>query len=400
MAVSLLKEIADLNWQLIASLVLISAVVAYVGDVLGMKVGKRRVSLFGLRPRHTSSIITAVTGVTIALSTLVVLSFASSTVRSALLGMKIISRQMQELNVRLEESRRELRDSQGKLLESHEAMRAMEERLKAVEGRLSSASGELNRVRGRYEALSAKTSELEAKRSDLERQLVELTLQRKALEAEVAELKSKRDKLERELSQMRSGRIQVLAGELIYQLPYVGDRDPQEAIKVLLERGRANLAFRFGTRPEEVALVADHGDVSSAVDRLSRARGRKVLRLTASANAVTGQAVPCRIKVYDSVLVVRDREVLAAARFDGALSPVDAESALYAMLREVNQRVVRRGLLTDPLSGAVGGLSAAEFFDAVERMSNASGAFRVLVEAKGDTYTEGPLAVTVRVSDL
>ncbi|MCX7827594.1 MAG: DUF3084 domain-containing protein [Thermanaerothrix sp.] len=391
------QDIGELNWQLILALVLISAVVAYVGDVLGMRVGKRRVSLFGLRPRHTSSVITTVTGVLITLSTLVVLGFASSTVRSALLGMKIINRQMQELNVKLEDSRRELSESQGRLFESHEAMELMEARLKEMEARLGAASGELEAVRRKYQGLLAKTSELEGKRSQLEEQLKELSSQRDRLAAEVADLKAKRDALEKELQQMRSGRIMVFAGELLHQVSWNGTGDPMEAVLALLNRARASLALRFGLRPEAVALRLDPQEEAKALAALKEGAGRKVLRLFASSNATMGETLDCSIKVYRSVLVVRDGEVLAAERFKGALNPSDAERVLYGILKEVNQRVVSRGLLKDPLSGNVGGVTAAEFFDAVERMSSGDGPFEVKVVAKGDAYTEGPLEVTIRV---
>jgi len=70
-----------MNWSLIFSLVALSAVVAYVGDRLGMRIGKRRISVLGLRPKHTSSVVTAFTGVLITVVTLGVLSATSDTVR-------------------------------------------------------------------------------------------------------------------------------------------------------------------------------------------------------------------------------------------------------------------------------------------------------------------------------
>ena len=59
---------SDMNWRLILTLVLLSGVLAYLGDVLGMRIGKRRISLFGLRPRDTSRVITAFTGILISIA--------------------------------------------------------------------------------------------------------------------------------------------------------------------------------------------------------------------------------------------------------------------------------------------------------------------------------------------
>ncbi len=47
-------------------LVLVSGLVAYLGDLLGRRMGKRRLRLFGMRPRHTAILVTSVTGMLIA----------------------------------------------------------------------------------------------------------------------------------------------------------------------------------------------------------------------------------------------------------------------------------------------------------------------------------------------
>ena len=43
---------------LIAVLVATGGIIAFIGDRLGTKIGKKRLSLFGLRPRYTSTIVT------------------------------------------------------------------------------------------------------------------------------------------------------------------------------------------------------------------------------------------------------------------------------------------------------------------------------------------------------
>ena len=42
------------NWPLIVGLIFGSVALALLGDVLGFKYGKQRISVFGLRPRYTS----------------------------------------------------------------------------------------------------------------------------------------------------------------------------------------------------------------------------------------------------------------------------------------------------------------------------------------------------------
>src|SRR5580704_6614235 len=50
----------------------VGALIAYIGDRLGTFVGKKRLSKFGLRPRHTAILYTTITGGIIPLLTLAV----------------------------------------------------------------------------------------------------------------------------------------------------------------------------------------------------------------------------------------------------------------------------------------------------------------------------------------
>ena len=92
------------NWLLIFSLIFGSAALAVLGDSVGSKYGKKRISLFGMRPKHTSRLITAFTGALIAVGILGVMSIFSQDVRTALFGMKLLRQQMYTLQFQLTQS--------------------------------------------------------------------------------------------------------------------------------------------------------------------------------------------------------------------------------------------------------------------------------------------------------
>ena len=92
------------NWLLIFSLIFGSAALAVLGDSVGSKYGKKRISLFGMRPKHTSRLITALTGALIAVGILGVMSIFSQDVRTALFGMKLLRQQMYTLQFQLTQS--------------------------------------------------------------------------------------------------------------------------------------------------------------------------------------------------------------------------------------------------------------------------------------------------------
>ena len=85
----------DVNgFTMIFLLVILGGVVAYVGDRIGMKIGRKRLSIFGLRPRYTSIIITIITGVMISAVTLGIMTLVSQDVRTALFRMKDIQEKL------------------------------------------------------------------------------------------------------------------------------------------------------------------------------------------------------------------------------------------------------------------------------------------------------------------
>ena len=51
--------------RILLVIAIMGGLIAFLGDKIGTKVGKRRMSLFGLRPKHTSIIVTIVTGILI-----------------------------------------------------------------------------------------------------------------------------------------------------------------------------------------------------------------------------------------------------------------------------------------------------------------------------------------------
>jgi uncharacterized protein (DUF3084 family) len=66
--------------------VLMGGLIAYNGDLIGRKFGKRRLSLFGLRPKHTAILITSITGVLISAGTTAVLFLLVPPVREVILS--------------------------------------------------------------------------------------------------------------------------------------------------------------------------------------------------------------------------------------------------------------------------------------------------------------------------
>lgn len=106
----------EMNWSLLGTLAIVSAVVAWVGDIIGMKLGKKRVTFLKLRPKYTSRIISVITGIGIALFTLLVISIASEPVRTALFSMNYVQNQITTLTAELQQNRTNLQGMEVRTL--------------------------------------------------------------------------------------------------------------------------------------------------------------------------------------------------------------------------------------------------------------------------------------------
>ena len=86
---------------LIPTLILVSGLVAFVGNLVGRSIGRRRLAIFGLRPRHTAQLVTVITGMLITVVTLAVVLLVSNDARQALFHLQEVRRQVAEQEAKL-----------------------------------------------------------------------------------------------------------------------------------------------------------------------------------------------------------------------------------------------------------------------------------------------------------
>lgn len=113
---------------LIPLLVLVSGGIAYVGNMVGRAIGRRRLTLFGLRPRYTAQIITIATGMIITVITVATVLLVSRDARQALFQFRTLQEQMSGLRTEIQNAEARLRQlKQGDIayLRNHEVLRGV-----------------------------------------------------------------------------------------------------------------------------------------------------------------------------------------------------------------------------------------------------------------------------------
>lgn len=133
-------------------IVLVSGLIAYVGDLVGRKMGRKRLTLMGLRPRHTAIVISVAVGMLIALLTLV--------------SLLAINRSIREAFFSLDQVRAGLRAARGELVQARAQTAEARQQLETQAAEIARTQGLLADARAQ---LAARRGDLQAKRRELAR---------------------------------------------------------------------------------------------------------------------------------------------------------------------------------------------------------------------------------------
>lgn len=389
----------DINWILLGTLIIVSALVSWAGDVIGMKLGKKRLTFLKIRPKYTSRMISVLTGVGIAIATILVLSTASEQVRTALFSMQVIQRQLISTREELKKNEEDMSRLEIDFLRSRGDLSEKENELRQVEEKLEAGMKNLNETRAKLAAMTEMRDKTEAEQVVLQNENDRLLAESKKLAASVKALKEESESLKSGIQRLREGRIAAFTGEILAQGvltdSIVTAQQVDQYIERLCREARALLAYRFGGKdPEAVKLpTVTEESISRVKERLTRSPGRWLLRLTALGNAVEGEAVQAQLEAYRSQLIYHENQLLYSHTFEPGAPRHEIEEEVFQALRSLNQKAVGDGVLRDPLSGNVGSIDTGEFITALDKISHGKNSIKLEILTARDIYSEGPLRV-------
>ena len=164
-------------WTILALtlLAIMGGFISYFGDLQGRRWGKKRVSLFGLRPKHTAILITSFTG-----SIITVLSVAA---------LMLVVRPVSDIILHGEKA---IRDDKLNAIERDKAQKGYEVRISAAKAEVASRQKENGLLKSEIEMKGDKLSKLQLAIQDNVTKNVEL---QKLTNRSISELKLNRDEL-------------------------------------------------------------------------------------------------------------------------------------------------------------------------------------------------------------
>lgn len=410
---------------LIAVLVVMGGLIAFFGDRIGTRVGKKKLTVFGLRPRHTSVLVTIVTGILIAASTLGVLSLTSQDVRTALFGMaelqkelNFLSQEVSTQNVELAQGRaaleaktKEYSALTKKVSETAARLAAITAELKEVTAERDRTAAELDQVRADYDRARAdldtsrhEVARLQETKQQLEARMDELNKTKASLQSDVDRLNELTANLRKGISTVREGTLVFRAGEALAAAAFKGGRPAEEtgqSLAAFIYQANQAILERLGITNKnlDVLWVSRH-DFDAAVAALASAHDDElVVRLLAAGNTVYGEPVIGRIDIVPNRLIYQRDETVCSQTYPAAKNAGEAEEKVMSFLREVNAAAIRRGILPDPIQGTVGIMSGQQLYDTVNKVRRlgSSGTILLTAIAQRDIYTIGPLQIDIKV---
>jgi uncharacterized protein (DUF3084 family) len=400
------------GWLLILALLVLGGVLSTLGDRLGSKVGKARLSLFNLRPRKTAVVITALTGALISAVSLGLMLLVSERLRVGLFELDQIQERLRSSRAALEGSQAELRTRRAEL----ESSQAEVARVQKSRGQALAASKQAETARrqaeGRVSLLRQALQPLQSERSRLEREQERLSRQVRGRDAEIrrteAELRTVRDRIaagERELKELETNVLALRRGDVV-----IASGEPLAKAKVKLEKAvqardvidallqQANLAafqrLLPGQKPDRQILLVPRTDIER-LEGMLRRPGSWVVTIRSAANVLRGEA---RVVAFPDLRpnqrVVKRGELLARTGLDGEeRSPELVRSRLNLLLAAAYARAQKQNTLTDGLQ-----FDAAAFNRIGRELSERPSGQRVSLEAISgvDADTPDPIVVELR----
>ena len=396
---------------LIVVLIITGGMIAFIGDRLGTKIGKKRLSIFGLRPRHTSIVITIFTGICITTLTFGVMAATSENVRTALFGMEELNRNMRQTQQELDAAFSDLASARQ---EQEEANRALETSRKEVDA-LRKQQEELQEESRR---LQEGNRLLEEAKADLVRRNDELALKNSSLEesnAALAEsnekLSDSNSKLEKRAADLRAGLINIREGDIVFRANEViasgviqGNRPKDEIAKdfaALADLANRNVSERLGRNVTDGDIWIYQPEYEAALDEIAASRQDSIVRIVAAGNLVRGEPVRTSLEVYPNSIVYQKDEFILARAYNIQGGKEDmAEEVVMDFLRQINAEAVRKGILADPIRGTVGVIEGAQFYGLVDAIREVRGNIVLSAYARFATDAMGPLRLNLKMEQM
>ena len=379
---------------LILVLAIMGGAIAFIGDKLGSKIGKKRLSIFGLRPYHTSVLMTVITGIMIAAATLGVLAVTSKDVKTALFGMEKLKTELIALN-------NDKLTAQQELADKNKLIASLDNQIKETTTSLEEMQRERDAINAQLLALQERYAQADTDLAAMKAEVETLEASREKLNAEIKELEDATAHLRAGLIAIREGEVVFRAGEVLYSgilNAGLSEEENDKQVDTFLAAANQAILARMEVKTKDVqALWLPNTMVQEAKKVLASSRGTMYIRICAAGNIISGEMAVSRLEMVPNKIVYEEGKKIFTENINIASDGRNINSSLMYFLSEINKDAVAAGVMPDPLTGKVGNIDAASMIEVSGKMQELGGNVTLTAYAKQDINVAGPVLLRLEV---
>lgn len=427
----------------------ISAVTAYFADIWGRRLGKKRKTIWGLRPKHTAIVIIMTAGALIALLSFVVLLTADAGIRRALLHWDQTLAAYSALQAK---SVREKEQADAQLASSRSQVELTRSELETAQASLAAASKELESAQKALHVKNAALTTVQATLSetsaDLGKTSAQLNLTHTKLQQTNADLRVKKQTLDKAtlvwgrtntivndewtkahaiLDKVRYGEVAARGGEELARsvVPRGASvNTARETLRRLLNdagrlvqqrsRGVSYQGKAFVTVRDRVVLQVVNGKLKQvrlsglkgmdiAAARLADPRnppGGVVARVIAQSNTVAGETVLVDFQLVENHVIFEKGQEITSFVIKSSQGKQAVSAAITGALKDIAEIAAKANILPTA-DNSIGSPPLYQLMDVYSEVMRAfregQDSVRVRVLAAQDTWTSDDLKLRFEV---
>lgn len=401
------------GYVLILAILVLGGVIATVGDRIGSKVGKARLSVFNLRPRNTATLVTIVTGSVISSATVAILLATNSQLRDGLfrLGeirkeldvtqaqkqaaeaelalarqqkqvaqteLNAINRSLQEALTRQAETEAHLQQAEADLASLQGEFRQVQEQEAQLNDRVQQLAQERDRLTAERDRLAQELQKITAETKTLRTQvqvsqqtLKDLTQQQERLKQEIQALETTKDILTQSIGTLRQGGVRITKDQVLAAVVIPANLSAnaqRQSILQLLQladqSARRELDFPDNT---PIILNVTAADIDRIIARLQVEKDKNrqlppsqrsdsfIVRIRSAGNYLRKERnIAINADIDHNRLIFAQGTTIVSLPFNPTMTDAELEEQFNKLFSLVRFRVVQEGVIPNPETGEIG----------------------------------------------
>lgn len=347
-----------ISYLFVFIMMVIGGLIGFLADSWGHKIGKKRLSFMGLRPRHTATLVTVGAGVLIPLVTVVIVSVLSSDVRAWLLYGDRAIQESKQLAGQVKDLNRQRQDLNAEIEKKGSLAKALDKRLKETESRLTEFKAKAQLYMGQAQRAAANAVVLTSRLQTIGEQLAARQLELAHAKSGLAVLQKTYGSLQKTYAEVDKQRRE--ANDQFTKLDAENDKLTKqlETLKIEVAKAQAEEAQAESDLAKSKAdlaeyqrkLIAESMKLESEIKRFEGLLAETKNQLQAAQNTLNSDINATRTRP----MIFSFREEIARYPIDPNRTSTEVENALAGLIRSARSIAEQRGAKASASSPVAG----------------------------------------------